>query len=453
MSNDGSSRLALVNGQVSTVDEHDTAFNPGFVLIRDSRIEAVGAMSDYRPSSDVEEIDCSERLVFPGFVNTHTHTFQTLIRGVGEGLPVWEWFSQALDMVVGNLTVEDARVAAEISAVESIRSGATCLVDYNYPHPKPGMDDVVLEGLQRVGIRCVLARGIIDTGDVHATVIQNTEAELAECERLISTFHRSEDDMVRVWLAPYTVFSTSPDAFRRASAMARRYGTGLTVHASTPSTLESARELFGMSDIAYEEALGVLGPEVLLVHCTHPDEWDVSAISRHGARISHNPASNAYLGEGASPVVDLMAAGIIVGLGTDGPASNNNQDMLAVLKLTALIQKLVKEDPSVITARQVLRMATIDGARCLGWDDQIGSLEPGKRADILIVNPWLPNTVAFDDPAACLVYSATQENIETVLINGRIIMKERKFVNIDVTDVMRRAQHASQELRVRSGLG
>ena len=444
--------MLLTNLHIVTVDDDDREISPGFIHIHGSRIVALGPMADVPDVGSDEILDCSGSFAFPGLINTHTHSFQALARGIGEGLPVWDWFSQALDMVVGNLTVEDARLAAQITALESIRSGATCVMDYNYPHPHPGMADAAITGFLDVGVRSVLGRGIIDTGDVHATIVHTAEQELTDSRRLLRTWHRSNDDQVRIWLAPYTVFSTSTETFIEAHRMAVEFDTGISIHAATPSTLEAAHELFGSTDVAYEERIGVLDQRMLLVHCTHPDAHALEAISRRKVKVSHNPASNAYLGEGCAPIVDMRRRGITVGLGTDGPASNNNQDMLAVLKLTALLQKLTHQDPAVLDARATLRMATIDGARCLGWQDEIGSLEVGKRADLFLVDPWLPNTVAFADPTVSLVYSATQENISTVFVNGRMVMQNRRMLTCDEPTILRQAQRAAQELRRRSGL-
>lgn len=454
--------LLIQNVHILTIDDEDRRFPQGFLLIEDGAIAALGPMSDC-PSiaSDVARIDGSGpdgscQFAFPGFVNTHTHSFQALTRGVGEGLPVWEWFSQALDLVVGHLTVEDARLAAQVTALESLRSGCTTVVDYNYPHPQANMADAAIAGFREVGVRTVLARGIIDTGDVHPTIVHDTASEIADCRRLLEEYHRSDGDLVRIWLAPYTIFSTSTDAMRASHALAQEFDTGVTIHSATPSTLDAAQALFGTSDIVHEEALGMLGPSLLLVHCTHPGQIEQQLLAEHFVKVSHNPASNAYLGEGASPIIDLLHRGITVGLGTDGPASNNNQDMLAVLKLTALIQKMLHQDPAVIDARTVLRMATAGGAACVGWSDGIGSLELGKRADIVLMDPWSANTVAFDDPAVSLVYSATQENIRTVLVDGRVVMRDRVILGnagtLDEMAILRRAQQAGVDLRARSGI-
>jgi 5-methylthioadenosine/S-adenosylhomocysteine deaminase len=457
------SRAVLIkNVHVLTVDEDDRRFPQGYLLVEGGAIAALGPMTECPgTASDIPVIDGMSpeghcQFAFPGFINTHTHSFQALTRGVGEGLPVWEWFSQALDLVVGNLTVEDARLSAQVTALESIRSGCTTVVDYNYPHPHPMMADAAIEGFREVGVRTVLARGIIDTGDVHPSVIHRTDAELADCRRLLERYHKTDDDLIRIWLAPYTIFSTSTQAMLASHRLAQEYGSGVTIHAATPSTLEAAQALFGTSDVVHEESLGMLGPNLLLVHCTHPGPLEQQLMAHHGVKVSHNPASNAYLGEGAAPIIELLSRGITVGLGTDGPASNNNQDMLAVLKLTALIQKMLHQDPAVIDARTVLRMATQGGASCIGWDDSIGTLQVGKRADIVLMDPWLPNTVSFEDPAVSLVYSATQENIGTVLVDGQVVMRDRHILGRDGTlnerAILRSAQAAAEALRTRSGI-
>ncbi|MFM8352469.1 MAG: amidohydrolase family protein [Actinomycetales bacterium] len=454
--------LLIENVHILTVDAEDRRYPDGFLLIEDGAITGLGPMSA-RPSvsPQIERIngagpDGSCQIAFPGFINTHTHSFQALTRGVGEGLPVWEWFSQALDLVVGHLTVEDARLAAQVTALESLRSGCTTVVDYNYPHPQAKMADAAIEGFREVGVRTILARGIIDTGDVHPTIVHDTASEMADCRRLLEKFHRTDGDLIRIWLAPYTIFSTSTQAMLASHALAEEFVTGVTIHAATPSTLEAAQALFGTTDIVHEEGLGMLGPNLLLVHCTHPGQIEQALMADHLVKVSHNPASNAYLGEGASPIVDLLARGITVGLGTDGPASNNNQDMLAVLKLTALIQKMLHQDPAVIDARTVLQMATQGGAACVGWSDGIGSLEVGKRADIVLMDPWSASTVAFADPAVSLVYSATQENIRTVLVDGRVMMRDRQVLGnsgtLDEMAILRRAQQAGVNLRARSGI-
>jgi 5-methylthioadenosine/S-adenosylhomocysteine deaminase len=445
------SSVDIINAHIVTVDADWNEFPQGFMSVREGRITALGSMGSFSPSS-VSIVDVEGAFVFPGLINTHTHSFQTLTRGLGEGLGVWEWFSQAIDRVVGHLTPDDAHLAGAVTAMEAVRCGTTTVLDYNYPHPVAGMAEATIAGMRSVGVRTVLARGILDAGAVHADIIHSTSDEIDSCAALARQFHHADDDRIRVWFAPYTVFSASPEALVAARDLAVTFASGVTIHATTPSTLEESHRLFGTSDIAYEESIGVLGPRTLLVHCTHPENADLDAIAHAQASVSHNPVSNAYLGEGVAPIVSMRSRGINVCLGSDGPASNNNQDMLQVMKATALLQKLEHRDPSVILAREVVEMATMGGARALDWADDIGSLEVGKSADFFVLDPWLPNSTSHTDPYATLVFSATAENVVSVYVGGTEVLHGRQLTQVDMRSILRRAQDASMALLERSGL-
>ncbi len=443
--------LDLINAHIVTIDDAWTEIPAGFMRIRGGRIESLGPMSEYRSDTTLVH-ECSGAFVFPGLINTHTHSFQALTRGLGEGLGVWDWFSQAIDKVVGNLTVADARIAGQLTGLEAILCGATTVVDYNYPHPVAGMAEATIEGMRQVGVRTVLARGILDAGTVHKDIVHDTSSEIQACRQLATDFHRSDGDCVRIWFAPYTIFSTSREALIASGRLAEEFGSGVTIHATTPSTLEAAHELYGTSDIAFEESIGFLGPRTLLVHCTHPTSADLAAIARTKASVSHNPISNAYLGEGVAPVVEMLRLGINTCLGSDGPASNNNQDMLQVMKFTGLLQKLAHRDPSVLMARDIVRMATMGGARALNWADDIGSIEIGKWADCFVLDPWHPSTVAFADPYSTLVYSATQENVNAVFVRGEPVLLDRRPTRVELRPILDAGQRAGKALRDRAGL-
>ena len=449
-----STDLLIKDATIVTVDGERRIIDRGFIRISRGIIEQVSAGSiSSKLSSDIVVIDASGRLVFPGLINTHTHIFQTLLRGIGQDLPVWEWFAVALDTTVGHLTLEDCYLSALVGSLEAIKSGTTCVLDYNYPHPLPKMADQTIRAFSEIGIRGILARGIIDTGEAHKSIVQSTEAEINDCERLIKTYHCQGDGMIHVWLAPYTIFSTSVDGFKRAKDLADKYNTRLTVHAATPSTIQAAEELYGVGDLQHEENIGFLGPNLLAVHCTTGIRQEsLEQLSKWGVQVSHNPASNAYLGEGIAPVRDMLDSGIKVCLGTDGPASNNNMDMIETLKLAALMQKVDALDPAAISAQKVLEMATIDAAHCIGQSDTIGSIEVGKKADLMIVDPWKPNSIALHDPVASLVYSCTQENVDTVIVNGNVIMKDRVVETVSEHSILFQAQKAAEELWQRAGI-
>jgi 5-methylthioadenosine/S-adenosylhomocysteine deaminase len=450
----------IVSGcTIITMDPQRRIIENGEIVVRDGMIASVG-QAGQRPSStvgstvgspsagrDTRRIDASGKVVFPGLINTHTHIFQTLIRGLGQDEAVWDWFANSIDPVVDSISEDDVYIASVLGSLEAVKCGTTTILDYNYPHTSPDMADRTIGAFRDVGIRGILARSIIDTGDVHKGTVHTTRHEMDACRRLLETYRDVPDDMIRVWLAPYTIFSTSRDAFIEAKDLAREFDTWLTVHAATPSTVDSAVQLYGMDDIAFEESIGFLGPNVLAVHCCAPlAERTLDTLRAHDTKVSHNPISNAYLGEGIAPIAAMLRKGISVGLATDGPASNNNHDMLQVMKFAALLQKVAALDPTAISSMKILEMATIEGARCVGMESVIGSIEPGKRADLMILDLKRPNTVVCADPVAALVYSATQENVDTVIVNGRPVMENRTMTSVNEEEILSLAQEAGTKL-------
>jgi 5-methylthioadenosine/S-adenosylhomocysteine deaminase len=446
--------LIIRGGTIITMDADRRIIEDGALCIDGSRIIAVGQASSIEGRYGArDKMDARDKVIIPGLINTHVHLFQTFLRGVGQDLPAIEWLHTAIDPVVGRLTAEDSYLSAFLGCVEGIKSGTTCMVEYNYANPHPDIPDAVIHAFRDAGIRGILARGILDTGDLHPDVIHDTDSELAECERLIGRWNGADDGMIAVWIAPYTIMSASAEAFHGARILADKWGIRLTVHAATPSTIEASIAQYGMGDLRWEDSIGFLGPDVLLVHCCGEltaDDLDI--IQRRGAQVSHNPASNCYLGEGIAPIRDMLQRGIPVGLATDGPSSNNNLDMVATIKLAGLLQKVKYLDPSAVSAYQLLEMATIGGAAAVGMASEIGSLEVNKRADLVMLDLWQPNCVAIHDPIAALAYSATQESVDTVLVNGRILMRGRRLLGINEADVLRRSQRAAQDLLGRAGL-
>jgi len=444
--------LIIYGGTIITMDENHKTIENSEIHIKGGKIIKISEVDEnQREKYTCKYINAKGKFIFPGLINTHTHIFQTLIRGFGQDLPVLEWFEKTLDPVVENLTAEDAYLSAKLGAIEAIKSGTTTILDYNYPHPYPGMAEETIRALREVGLRGILARGIIDAGNVHKKIIHSTREELDACVNLIKEYNNTEDKMISVWLAPYSIFSTSKEAFIEAKAIAKQYNTWLTMHAATPSSIEASIELYGMDDITFEESIGFLSPEVLAVHCCgNISESVLNIMKDYDVKISHNPISNCYLGEGIAPIKCMIDRGIKISLATDGPASNNNQDMISVLKFTALLQKVTNLDPTALSAIKTLEMATIEGAECLGMEKFIGSIEIGKQADLIIVDFMQPNTIAFHDPISSLVYSASQENIQTVIINGKVVMENREVKFVNEYETLNLAVEASKKLEVRS---
>lgn len=401
----------LKNAIVVTVNPQRDVFFEGAVLFGDGRLAYVGPMSELDAALEqrglaegeanhLEVIDVSGKVLFPGFINTHNHLYQTMLKGCGDDLALADWLATMTFPASASLDPESAYYGGMIGLMEGVRSGVTTNLDYMYPHPREGLTDPIIKAYRETGVRCVMARGGMDSGiefGVDPRITQTKEQVERDLVRLFDTYHMKDDGNIRIWTAPAALWSNSDEMLRMLWDITTHYRTGFTCHISeTPFDRASTLKQHGMTELEYLEARGMVGKNVLMVHCVYLTAEDIEKAVQYGMTISHNVASNMYLSSGVAPVPQMLEKGLHVSLGLDGAASNNGQDMLELMKLTSLLQKVHTLDPTIISAEKVLEMATIDGARALMMDDEIGSLEEGKRADIVICKlsgNW-PDTVA-----------------------------------------------------------
>ena len=441
--------LAIVGGTVITMDPQRRMFAPGYVLIRNDLIEGVGPAEQRPPAAD-RTVDATGKVVLPGLVNTHTHLFQTLLKGPGDDRKLEEWFRNVIGPASCELTEEDCYRAALAGCLEAIRSGTTTIKDFMYTHPRPNLSDAVIRGMLDTGIRGVFVRGYIDWGEeygVPPALIQSTDEVLADCERVAKRYHGTANGRMHVRFGPCMIWSCTSEGLRAAQRLADDLGVGLTMHvAETPFSVENSMRRFGVGDLALLERIGFLDSPTLAVHCVHLSERDLRILKAREVTVSHNPTSNMYLASGVAPIPQMLMAGIPVGLATDGPASNNNQNMIQTLKFGALLHKVHTLDPTAITAEQVLEMATIEAAMALGIDREVGSLEPGKRADVIILDLRDLFAGPVHHPVSSLVYAAIGSEVTTVIIDGRIVMQDGQIQTIDENASLRDAQRAADQL-------
>jgi 5-methylthioadenosine/S-adenosylhomocysteine deaminase len=444
---------------VVTVDPRRKIHRDGAIYVEGGKIVAVGPSAEVmkqHPSAD-EVIDGKGKAVFPGFVNTHTHLFQALLKGLGDDLVLKDWMNTVIAPAARKLTYECVHASALIGSLEAIRSGTTTTIDFNYPHPVPKLSEAVLEAFKEAGIRGIVGHGVIDTGSEYGLpdeIIHNPEYSFREVRRLIGSHALKSDGMLGVWLAPIAVWGMTEAGLEGCSRTAEELKIGITIHAAeTPFELENCRSRFQCSEMELFERTGLLGPTTLLVHCVYFDAKDIKAAKKHNARISHNAISNMYLSSGVAPVPQMLKAGLAVGIGVDGAASNNNQDMVQLIKNTSLLQKVAHAgDPTIITAQQVLEMATIDGAKTLNLDRSVGSIEVGKKADLVVLNLKGFFVSPAHNPVSALVYSATSENIEDTIVNGRLVMRDRKILGLDEQEAIEKAIEAADGLVESAGI-
>ncbi len=442
--------LLINNADIITMDGLRRVVRNGSIGITGNRISAVGESRDIRAEGGSMVIDAAGKTVIPGLVNTHTHFFQTLLKGLGDDVPLFDWFRRGLAPFVPSFTEESCYWAAMLGGIESIKSGCTSINDFMYIHPRPRLSDAVIRAMNEVGIRGVLSRGIVDSGRDHGmpeAVIQDTDEAVEDCERLLEAYKGRSEGRIGVWVAPASIWMSSRKAFRRSKTLADKYGAWVTWHAAeTKSVVGDSQARYGMSDVKVVQEEGLLRGSTLAVHCVWLSDDELDLFGAGGVKVAHCPVANMYLGDGVAPVGKMLARGVTVGLGTDGAASNNNQDMLAVLKSAALLHKVHDLDPTAMTAPRALEMATSMGARAMGIEDEVGSIEVGKKADLVLLDLSKPNSVPVHNSASNIVYCATQENVQTVIIDGRVVMRDRRILTVSESEVIKNSARVAQEL-------
>ena len=442
--------LLVTAAGLITVDPQDTVFAPGAVATLGERIVAVGPVDEVIANhTAAKRIDAPECFVFPGLINTHTHLYQTLLKGLGDDMPLLAWLEALTLPTIPHLDDEACYLAAALGALEAARSGCTTTLDFMVDHPVVSIYDQLLRAFEDVGGSLVLGRGVRDRVPEAAprgSAPTPLEAQLGDCRRLVERYGRD-----RVWLAPSTVWAMTGHGLKAARALADELGLRITIHMNEVKyDSEVSVQRFGKRSLPYLDSLGFLQPDVLHAHCVWLDDEDIRLLARCGCAVSYNPASNMYLGSGIARIVELLDAGVRVSLATDGAASNNSQDMLEALKLGALLQKVAHCDPTVLSAPQVLRLATSGGAEALGRDD-LGQIAPGMRADFFVFDPRRPKSVPLHDPISTLVYSGGQQNVVTTVAAGRIVLEDGHFTTVDEADLLARAQAVAVDLARRAG--
>ncbi|QRN85584.1 amidohydrolase [Clostridia bacterium] len=443
--------IVTMNGKRETLYEHSLAIDQGRIL----EIGPVAEM-DQKYLSVEKVIEAKGKIVFPGLVNTHNHLFQTLLKGLGDDKVLSDWLSDMTFPSSTHLTQEDCYTGALIGTVEGIHSGVTTQLDYMYPHPRENLSDGVLKAFKELGVRGILARGYMDDGfqfGVRPQMAQTVDVIEKDVRRLAAAYHNTENERLKIWLAPAAVWSNSAASLNMTRDLANEIGTGITIHISeTPFDRAASEELHGLPDIDVMEKMGIMGPNFLMVHCVYLTDRDIRMSKIFDAKISHNPVSNMYLSSGVPPIPKFNVAGLTVGLGTDGAGSNNSNDMIELLKMTALLQKVTHRDPTIMTAGKVLEMATIEGAKALGLDHEIGSLEVGKKADLFLFDPALDmKAIPMHNPISTLIYSSGNKNVETVLIDGKVVMENSIILGLNESALAASGQATADDLARRAG--
>jgi len=431
--------LLITGGTVITIDSSRRVLTPGAVAIRGTDIVAVGAPDalghDYTPA---RVIDATGRVVMPGLINTHGHAPMVMYRGLADDLALMDWLQQYIFPAEAK-TVAPAfvRAGTELAALEMIRSGTTTYTDMYY------FEEEIARATKAAGLRGVLGETIIG----FPTPDAKTPADaLARTERFIEEF--KDDPLITPAVAPHSVYLADKDILLACRALALKYGKPLLIHlAETEDEVKTAGERFHASPTEYLQQIGLWGPTIVAAHGVWVTDSDIALLAQHHVGVSHNPESNMKLASGTAPVVKYLKAGVALGLGTDGAASNNDLDMFEAMRQTALLQKLVTRDPRALPAATVLELATLGGARVLGMERQIGSLEAGKRADLLIVSMNQARQTPLYDAISHIVYVTRGDDVETTIVNGKVLMEDKRVLTLDEGKVPSEARRIADEVR------
>ncbi|MFK0119922.1 8-oxoguanine deaminase [Streptomyces sp. NPDC090994] len=447
-------RIVIENGAIATVDDRDTEYATGYVVIADHRIESLGAG---RAPEDLENVvrrvDASGHLVTPGLVNTHHHFYQWITRGLATDHNLFDWLT-ALYPTWARIDEAMVYAAAQGSLAMMARGGVTTAMDHHYVFPRGAGDlsGAIVRAARETGVRFTLARGSMDRGESDGGLppdfaVESLDDALAATEETVRQHHdASFGAMTQVAVAPCSPFSVSTELMRQGAELARRLGVRLHTHGSeTVEEEKFCHELFGMGPTDYFESTGWLGADVWMAHCVHMNDSDIAAFARTGTGVAHCPSSNARLAAGTARVPDLLAAGVPVGLGVDGTASNESGELHTELRNALLVHRLGAHREKAMNARQALRLGTFGGAQVLGRAAETGSLEPGKLADLVL---WRMDTLAhasIADPVTALVFGAAAP-VTASFAHGRQIVEDGRLLTVDEDAIARSTRDEARRL-------
>jgi 5-methylthioadenosine/S-adenosylhomocysteine deaminase len=431
--------LLVTNGTVVTMDAGRRVIANGAVAVDAGRIVATGTAAEIKAAhAGRETLDAGGGIVLPGLINAHTHAPMVLFRGVADDLRLMEWLQKYIfPAEAKTVTPEMVRVGTRLAALEMIQSGTTTFADMYY------FEEEIGRAARAAGLRAVLGQTIIGFPVADA----RTPAEgLARAESFLREF--AGDELITAVPAPHAPYTVDEATLRAIRDLADRYRVPVLTHlAETEDEVTMLREKYRLTPTAWLESVGFLGPRVVAAHGVWLTDADIEIVRRTGAAISHNPESNMKLASGVAPVPKYLAAGVRVGLGTDGAASNNDLDMFEAMRQAALLHKLASKDPRTLPAAAVLEMATIGGARALGLDGRVGSLEPGKRADLIVVAMDGARQTPMYAPVSHLVYVARGGDVRDTVVNGRVLMRDRRVRTLDERVVLADARAIAARVR------
>ncbi|KXA97705.1 N-ethylammeline chlorohydrolase [candidate division MSBL1 archaeon SCGC-AAA259J03] len=426
--------ILIKNGYILTMNEDREIIKKGDIAIEGDQITDIG--EDLEKNNSEKAIDARNKAVLPGLINAHTHLSMVLFRGVADDLDLQTWLEEKIWPLEANLESEDVYIGALLGCLEMIKSGTTCFADLYF------FMDRVAEAVEKSGLRANLAYGIIEQNDP-----EKRKKELEVGKKLVKDLEGAADGRISTMFGPHSTYTCSVDCLKEVRELADKHDVGIHIHLSeNEREVEDVVDMYDKRPPELLDSIDFLASDVLAAHCTCLNEHEIDLLQRNNVKPVHNPVSNMKLGSGIAPVPELLSRNVPVSLGTDGAASNNSLDMFDELKFAALLSKIGKKDPTVVPARKALETATIHGAEAIGRENEIGSLEPGKKADIILVDMKKPHLTPIFNIESHLVYSCNGSDVDSVIVNGEILMNNREILTLDEEKILKDGQKTAEKL-------
>ena len=448
-------RSLIKNAYIVTVDQQDTIYPNGSLIIEDDMIRWVGNSKDLTmPLETFDEIiNANNNLLIPGIINSHTHNVYFMMRGLGMDRDLKDWLQDAIWPCLKEINTEEAYLGSLLGCMENLRSGTTCLIDnYYMAANKKENIDAVLKGFEAAGIKAVMARGYHDYPfNVPSEFLEKEEEVVKEYKRMLDSWHGANQGKIQIWVSPVNLLYSSLSSIKKVWELAKSYGVGMHTHvAEARFEVEEIYRRYGKTYIEVFHDMGMVTEQFHSVHSVMLSSKEIDILAAQGASVMFNPASNMLLASGIAPIEEMLAKNVNVALGTDAP--NNNQDMLESMKYATLLPRVKNNNPTAVTSYEALKMATINGAKALGLEKEIGSLEHGKKADLVLVDLEKLHNVPHYDPIATLVYSSNQSDVKTVFINGKKVIDNGEFTYLNAKEVIKNVSKACSNLYKRCGI-
>ncbi len=441
-----SNSLLIKNGYILTLNPQRQILRDGAIYIENEKIVEVGKTEDLKTHKAEKVIDAKHKIVMPGLIDTHVHLAQALIRGCADDVALVDWLKKYVWVLQGNFTHDDGRVSAELCMAEMIRTGTTSFVECMI-HSRYGFDGIA-KAVEKIGMRGALSKivmdstGYADSADImYPGMVENAEECLTETEQMYNKWHGKADGRIQVWYGLRSLGGVTPELFKDVAHRTREKKTHMTMHlGEVVDDVRYVKENFDTNLTGFARDHDLLGPEMIFAHGIHFEDAELKVLAETKSNISHCPASNTKLASGFAKIPQMLKLGVPVSLGCDGGPSNNTYDMIREMRLAALIHKAVVSDPLVVSAENVIEMATLGGAAAMGIDDMVGSLETGKLADIILIDMYDLGLTPPVNPVSNLVYSGNGLSVDTTIVNGKTLMSNKQLLTLDEEQVKSKAR-------------